>query len=138
MCMCICQRQTSRPDCWFFFGTWTAYYPSLRGELTKSKLSFLTSTSFANMHVLPSLEHRKRPSSDSRFRRKLSGTTDIVFWERRDRRWCAWQHGSGSVYLQRLWLYIYDKTGCLLRAAGSSFTPRRPSAPVCVVSLRVE
>ena len=27
--------------------------------------------------------------SDSRFRRKLSGTTDIVFWERRDRICCV-------------------------------------------------
>jgi len=45
----------------------------------------------------------KASSSDSRFRRKLSGTTDIVFWERRDRRCCVWQNGSGSVYLQSLW-----------------------------------
>jgi len=43
-------------------------------------------------------------SSDSRFRRKLTGTTKIVFWERRDRRCCVWQHGSGSVFLQSLWL----------------------------------
>ena len=46
-------------------------------------------------------------SSDSRLRRKVSGTTDIVFWERRDRRRCVWQHGSGYVYLQSLWWYLW-------------------------------
>jgi len=43
-------------------------------------------------------------SSDSRFRRKLSGTSDIVFRERRGRRCCVWQHGSGSLYLQSVWI----------------------------------
>jgi len=38
-------------------------------------------------------------SSDSRLRRKLTGRLDIVFCERRDRRCCVWQHGSGSAEL---------------------------------------
>ena len=64
-------------------------------------------------------------SSDSRFRRKLSGTTDVVFWERRDRRWCVWQHRSGYIYPQSLWVYmcaytsirIYIKVGLTVSRA---------------------
>jgi len=33
----------------------------------------------------------------------MVGRTDIVFWERRDRRRCGFQHGVGSAELQSLW-----------------------------------
>jgi len=63
--------------------------------------------------------------SNSRYRRKLSRTTDIVFWERRDRRYCVWQHGSGSVYLQSLW-------GGGRRTSSPPSAPPPPSAPRAV------
>jgi len=61
----------------------------------------------AYMYIVRTQE--KAYSSDSRFKRKLSGTTGIVFWERRDLRCCVRQHGSGYVYLQSLWIYTYTK-----------------------------
>jgi len=87
----------------------------------------------------------KACSSDSSFSRKLSGTTDIAFWERRDRRCCVWQPKSGAVYLQSLWWYMYvwvplvryflqyigslGRPVCVLRAAPVETSTQRTILP---------
>jgi len=60
-----------------------------------------------------SIEHRKRPVVPTPvLDANRVGRPDIVFWERRDRRCCVRQHGSGSVYLQSLWWYLWSWSAC--------------------------
>jgi len=74
------------------------------------------------------LEHRKRPTVPTPvLDANWVGRPDIDFWERRDRRFCVWQHGPGSVCLPSLWRRSLKKNDILHTDRKGHHKERNPS-----------